>query len=298
MYAIAGVTGHTGSVAADALLAQGKPVRVLVRDAAKGAAWKTKGAEVVVGSLGDVAVLTKLFSGAAGAFVLLPPVFTTETPLEDNAKLSAGFAEAIRAAGLPHVVLLSSVGAHHPDGTGPIRALHRAEHDLAATGAAVSFIRASSFQENWATSLGGLAHGVLPTFIPVDLRYPQVATPDIGRAVASALAEGPAANKRRVIELAGPREYSSAEVAAAAAQIIGKPVVAQLGPLDAVVPAFTSFGVTRGGAELYREMFAGVASGRVGFEGGEARLVRGTVEIADTLNALITASRASAGAKH
>ena len=46
MYAIAGVTGHVGSVAADTLLSQGKAVRVIVRDAAKGAPWKAKGAEV------------------------------------------------------------------------------------------------------------------------------------------------------------------------------------------------------------------------------------------------------------
>ena len=35
MYAIAGVSGHTGSVVAETLIAEGKPVRVIVRDAAK-----------------------------------------------------------------------------------------------------------------------------------------------------------------------------------------------------------------------------------------------------------------------
>jgi hypothetical protein len=151
-------------------------------------------------------------------------------------------------------------------------------------------IRASSFQENWATSLRGLAGGVLPTFIPADVRYPQVATADIGRTVAAALVEGPAACKRRVIELAGPRDYTPAEVAAAAAQVTGKPVVAQVAPLDAVVPTLTSFGISRAAAGLYREMFAGVASGRVAFEGGGARQLRGTVEIAETLKALIAAA--------
>ncbi len=40
----------------------------------------------------------------------------------------------MRAAKLPHVVLLSSVGAQHEKGTGPIQALHHAERELVATG--------------------------------------------------------------------------------------------------------------------------------------------------------------------
>src|SRR4051812_26960525 len=111
MYAIAGVTGHTGSAAAAALLAQGKPVRVIVRDAAKGSAWRARGAEVAVASLDNQAALTAALTGAAGAFLLLPPAGTTTsaTPLEDNARLSATLAGAVRAAKLPHVVLLSSI---------------------------------------------------------------------------------------------------------------------------------------------------------------------------------------------
>jgi len=293
MYAIAGVTGHTGSVVAQTLLAQGKPVRVIVRDAAKGSAWKARGAEVAVAALGDVAAITKALTGAAGAFLLLPPDIKTATPLEDNAVLSAALAAAIRAAVLPHVVLLSSVGAQHPDGTGPIRALHRAEQDFAATGAAVTFVRASSFQENWAGGLGALAHGILPSFIPADVHYPQVATADIGRTAAAALVEGPAPGKRRVIELAGPRDYSAADVAAVLTQLTGKPIKVQVGPLDAVVPTYTGFGFSRAVAELFREMYAGVASGRVAYEGGSARHARGTVEIADTLKALLAAAPAA-----
>ena len=37
---------------------------------------------------------------------------------------------------------------------------------------------------------GALAQGILPTFVPSTLRYPQVATRDIGRTVAAALVEG------------------------------------------------------------------------------------------------------------
>lgn len=293
MYAIAGVSGHTGSVAADALLAQGKQVRVIVRDAAKGAAWATRGAQVAVASLDDVPALTAALTGVAGAFVLLPPQasIASATPLDANRKLATAIAAAVRAAGLPHAVLLSSVGAQHEAGTGPIRALHHAERELTTTGAAVTAVRAAYFQENWGAALGGLAQGALPTFVPAGIRYPQVATRDIGRTAAAALIEGGKPGLQ-VIELAGPRDYTGHDVAAALAAVAGKPVVAQDAPLDAVVPAFTGLGISRAVAELYREMYAGIASGHVAWQGGAARSVRGSVDIADTLRALLAASAA------
>ena len=48
MYAVAGVTGHTGKAVAETLQAKGQPVRVIVRDEAKGASWKARGAEIAV----------------------------------------------------------------------------------------------------------------------------------------------------------------------------------------------------------------------------------------------------------
>lgn len=286
MYAIAGVTGHVGSVAAETLLSQGKAVRVIVRDAAKGAPWKTKGAEVAVADLNDEAALTRAFAGASGAFVLLPPTqtATSEQPIEDNARLARSIAAAVKAAKLPHVVLLSSVGAQHAGGTGPIQTLHHAEKQLAATGAAVTAVRASYFQENWGASLGALAQGILPTFVRKDVRYPQVATKDIGRTVASALVEG--GRGVTAIELAGPRDYTAEDVAAALSKITGNPVPAIDAPLDQVVPTFTSFGLSKPVALLYREMYEGIMNGRVAPESGN-RVVRGSVDVSETLSALL-----------
>jgi uncharacterized protein YbjT (DUF2867 family) len=120
MYAIAGVSGNTGSVVADTLLAQGKKVRVIVRDAAKGEAWKARGAEVAVAALEDRAALTKALTGVEGAYLLVPPRMTSNAPLEENAAVIDAMAAAVTAARVPHVVLLSSVAAHHASGTGPI----------------------------------------------------------------------------------------------------------------------------------------------------------------------------------
>ena len=58
MFVVLGATGNTGSVVADTLLSRKQPVRIVVRSADKGAAWKAKGAEIVVASLDDMSSLT------------------------------------------------------------------------------------------------------------------------------------------------------------------------------------------------------------------------------------------------
>src|SRR5260370_21496396 len=73
MFVISGVSGHTGGTAAATLLAQGKQVRVIVRDAKKGEAWRQRGAEVKVADLADAAALTAALRGADGVDAVIPP---------------------------------------------------------------------------------------------------------------------------------------------------------------------------------------------------------------------------------
>ncbi len=284
MYAIAGVTGNTGSVVAETLLAQGKAVRVIVRDAAKGTAWKQRGAEVAVAALDDAAALAKALTGVQGVYLLIPSDLKSPDPLANAARFTQAYVEAITAAKVPHVVLLSSVGAQHPDGTGPIQTLHHAEAALAATGTALTALRPAYFQENIGGSLGSLATGTIYTFLPNELAFPQIATPDIGRAAALALVEGQPAGTKRVIELAGPADVSGHDIQAALRRITGKDVSVVVAPLDAVVPTLTGFGISAGMAALYQEMYAGIISGRVVYEGSASK---GGTTIEDTLRTLL-----------
>ena len=98
MFAVAGVSGHTGKVVAETLLARSKPVRVIVRDAPKGEEWKKRGAEVAVADLGDADALTKALRGATGAYLLLPPMMSSTDVRSDNARKVAAIAKAPRAA--------------------------------------------------------------------------------------------------------------------------------------------------------------------------------------------------------
>ena len=73
MFAVAGVTGQTGRIVADTLLTRGHDVRVIVRDAVKGAPWQARGAEVAVAALDDEPALTRALTGVQGAYLLTPP---------------------------------------------------------------------------------------------------------------------------------------------------------------------------------------------------------------------------------
>jgi NAD(P)H dehydrogenase (quinone) len=90
----------------------------------------------------------------------------------------------------------------------------------------------------------------------------------------------------RVIELSGPVEVSPNDVAAALERVLGRPVKIAEAPLEAVVPTFTSFGISQNVAELFRQMYAGLASGHIAWEGKGAEALRGTTGIEETLRAL------------
>jgi uncharacterized protein YbjT (DUF2867 family) len=285
MYVVAGVTGNTGRVVAETLLAQKKPVRTLVRSEAKGAEWKKRGAEVVVAELDDAAALGRALAGASGAYLLLPAQYASTNARADGVKRTRAIVQAVESSGVEHVVLLSAVGAQHASGTGPVVPLHEAEVELSHVKAAVTSVRAAYFMENWGASLYALAQGVLPTFLALGRSIPMVATADAGTISAKALLEG--GKGYSVIELAGPRDYTPEDVATALSRITGKPVTAQQGAEDAMVPALMAAGLNRHWAELYQELTHALNDGHMAWESGQARFVRGATEIDGVLSKLV-----------
>lgn len=285
MFVILGATGNTGSVAAKTLLAAGKRVRAVVRDESKAAGLKALGAEPFVADITDQVALERAVSGAQGVYFLSPPDMAAKDFIRDRQALTEKQIATLARAKVPHVVLLSSIGAQHPDGTGPIVSVHHAEQQLRRAGIPSTFVRAAYFLENWGAVVQPVKQdGVLPSFVALDTPQPMVSTPDIGRTAARALQEGP--RGVRVLELAGPQDVSPRDIAAGFSRLLGKPVQAVQAPLDAVVPTFTSFGISQNMAELFREMYAGLGSGRVVSEPGSEH-VRGTVPLEDTLRALL-----------
>ncbi len=282
MFVIFGASGHTGSVVANTLLDRGKKVRVVARDASKVAALAKKGAEVVSGEVTDAASVQKALAGAEGAYFLVPPDMTSTAFLARGRKIIDGYVSALNQSAVKHAVLLSSVGAQIPSGTGPIVTVHYGENVLAKTKTTFTFVRAAYFMENilnYAQPIKG--DGVLPVFGGGEsYPFPMVATHDIGTLAADALVSPP--SKTHFVELSGPKEYSYEDAAAEASKIIGRPVKATALPIDGLVPAMTGMGISEDVAKLYREMTEAFGSGKVGFEGAP---VRGKVTLAEVLRA-------------
>src|SRR5438270_195476 len=124
MYVVLGATGHTGSIVANTLLLKGESVRVVGRDAGRLERFVRKGAEAATAKVSDATALTKAFSGARAAYLMLPPSMTSQDYRADQERESDAIAKAVRDSGIRYAVHLSSYGAQVPAGTGPIAGLH------------------------------------------------------------------------------------------------------------------------------------------------------------------------------
>jgi uncharacterized protein YbjT (DUF2867 family) len=289
MYLIAGVTGNTGSEAAAALLARGEPVRVLVRDEAKGEPWRARGADVAVGLLDDARSLSQALKGADGLYFLVPPNMTAPDINAHYRRFVGALTGALSQNKLAHVVYLSTWGAHLPNGPFPMH--FAAEQAFRSLDTPFTLLRASFFMENTAGFLPSiLESGVLPSFFAPDRKLPMVAAKDIGQTAAAALIERPSAT--RVIELTGPAEYSMNEVAEAFSRAVGKPVRVAPVPEDQIVPAMRNMGASDSVARFFQGMSAALGRGEIAAEGGEAQFIRGKVTLDQFVHDLLQENRA------
>lgn len=289
MFAIMGATGQTGGMALAAILEAGRQARAIVRDPERARSVVGEGATLAKADLDDVDALTAALTGVEAAYVLNPVSVVADDVFATAARTGAAIAEAIRRAGVPHVVALSSSGAHHAEGTGIVRSLHQFEAVLRGAAPSLTFIRATEFMENWGGMLGVAAeHGVLPSMRqPLDRREETVSARDVGRQVAQELLRPHAGE--RIVNLKGPAEYAPEDAARALSELLGKPVTAVATPRaeweDGLIAAGLGASYARELAALYDAMNAG----RAAFEPvGETR--RGSVTLKEALAGLLAGS--------
>lgn len=249
-YAVFGVTGRTGAAAANSLLRSGHPVRVVVRDPAKGRIWTERGAEVAVADLTDLASMTKALCQVQGAYVVSPQQYNRDDLFERADLIAATTARAVVAARVPRLVALSSVGADRENGTGWIRMNRMFEQRLAETGIFTKFLRAAYFMENWMPMVGqAMRNGILPTFLaPPQRSLPMVGTVDVGSAAAALLQEETTGTYS--VTLAGPTDCSPNDVAAILSARFRKPV-------DVAVLQETEWSKALAGAHFSKAALAG-----------------------------------------
>src|SRR6266853_862680 len=258
-YVIVGAGGHTGSIIANSLLAEGRKVRAVGRDAGRLQRFVRQGAEAFTTTLSDAAALTKAFRGARAAYLMLPPAKSREEQERD----SDGIAKAVKESGLRYAVHLSSYGAQVPEGTGPVSGLHSSEQKLSAIGGLnVLHLRAAYFMENNLAAIGMIhGMGVFGNALLPDLKLPMAATRDVGYCAAHRLLHLDFSGKQ-TRELLGQRDLSITEATAVIARGIGKPDLRyEQFPYDQVQQALTQLGVPPKGAAMYIEMYKAINAG-------------------------------------
>jgi uncharacterized protein YbjT (DUF2867 family) len=288
IFVVAGATGHVGASVARELLAAGHKVRAIVRSVDKAKDLAGRGAELLAGELNDATFLARALRGADGAFLLLPPPPPDSPDVRAfQDRLAHVEATAVAESGVRHVVLLSSWGAEHPAGTGPIVGLHVLEEALKKTRALYTFLRAGSFTENLLAMLPAAQHqGVLPNFFPPEHKVATIATRDIAAVAVRSMLAPPAASE--VVYVFGTHEYSAVDNAAYLSKKLGKDIKLLNLPASAASGALQQGGVGASMANLYQEMVEGAMKGLLGTEPGH-RVERGTSTLEEALDPYLSA---------
>jgi uncharacterized protein YbjT (DUF2867 family) len=291
MFVVAGATGKAGRVVAETLLAEGRSIRLIARDPDKVAALAARGAEVATASLAEADQLAEAFRGANGAFVLIPPPGLQDTGiLASGRRIAGAIGKAVARSALKHVVLLSSIGAQHAEGTGILQILHDAEQVLRGLPVATTFVRAGGFMENLRGSLDQvLRNETYYSFSEPSKKLPMVAAHDVGLTAAHALLN--AHEGKNVIDVSGPHDYSSDDVAETLGRLLGRKIHVAPVPRDAQVRAMTSMGVGEEMAALYVGMYDGLREGRLTWEADTAKHVRGKITLDYFLAAALEATK-------
>ncbi|MFE7840163.1 NAD(P)H-binding protein [Streptomyces sp. NPDC057474] len=137
MILVTGATGKVGREAVEQLVALGRPVRALSRKPEEAAL--PEGVDVVAGSPADPDSLAVAFRGVAQALIVLSG---------DVAGEARNVAKAAAAAGVGHLVFLSSASVLHPLAHGIADEHRAAEEAITGSGAATTFLRPGPFHAN------------------------------------------------------------------------------------------------------------------------------------------------------
>jgi uncharacterized protein YbjT (DUF2867 family) len=162
--------------------------------------------------------------------------------------------------------------------------LHDAEQELRTLKTPVTFLRSCYFIENWAPALPDAKEGLLNTFLPAEYKIDQVATHDVGQTAARLVLEHPKAH--RMVEVGGPEEVCAGDVARVLSRLLETEVEPLEEPLDQVAEAFTGMGFSPEMAQMYQQLYQGLATKRLAFEHPKS-VVRGKDTLEHTLQGML-----------
>lgn len=223
MILITGATGKAGGELARQLTDADIPFSAIVRNPDKAEALRDMDADIVVGDLADGDFVSRALAGITRAVLIMPNV-------ENQQAIEQQFVERAAAAGVEHIVYLSSIESV-PGSTNPITSIHVATEDrIRESGIAWTMIRPAFFMQTFVASAARIKETgqiVLPlgdgTLSSTDLR-------DVAAVMVKALSED--GHGRQSYDLTGPELLTMHEIAERFTRILGRKYTYVDLPLD------------------------------------------------------------------
>ena len=283
-YVITGGAGNISGPLVKNILAAGKQVTVIGRNADHLKELVQAGAIAAIGSVEDADFLKEAFKNADVAYTMIPPKFDTENWKKYVVNVGKNYAVAIKTSNIKHVVNLSSIGAHLSEGAGPISALYYVEHLLnSLEGISILHLRPTFFYQNLLNNIPLVKNaGIIGSNFSIgDNKFPLVDPADIAQVAFQELINLKfSGNTFRYI---ASDEVSTDSIAQTLGKAIGNPDLkwVTFSNRDAL-EAYRRAGIPKEIAENFTQMHAALDSGRVTEDYWQRRpVVLGKVKLAD-----------------
>ncbi len=249
---ITGATGNVGALVTQRIIDRGERPVVFVRDEKKARALFGDRVDVRVGDLSDDRdALSKALAGVDTAFLVNSGPHLAARDRE--------FAFAARAAGISHLVKLSTLDVRTGVGTGPWHA--RGEAAIRESGVTFTFIHSAAFMSNalgWAHSIK--SKGVLRSSTG-NGRIAFIHPDDIADVVVQALVTHDHDGESLLIT--GPEALSYAEMASKLGAVTGQPVRFEPISDEAAHEHALGFGEGRKYADALVDIWRAIREGRL-----------------------------------
>lgn len=289
---LTGGAGHITRPAAEQLLQDGHDVTVIGRSAQNLAALQAKGATPAVGELADVNFLASVFKGADSLYLMIPPNSAPKSDFRTyQNEIADNFIHALQGSGVKNIVVLSSIGAHLPNGVGPVNGLYDLEQKLGALkDLNITFLRPSYFMYNLFGQIPMIKNmGIMGSnfFGDSEEKLVLTHTNDIAKEVVKGLTSD--ATKEHNIQYIAGDERKPSDIAA----VVGKALDKELNWVtfsdEQMFAGLVQAGVPDFFAHLYTEMGASIRSGKMQEDYWKNKPQHSSIKLEDFIPELVAA---------
>ncbi|GLV61023.1 NmrA family transcriptional regulator [Dictyobacter sp. S3.2.2.5] len=263
MIVITTPTGLIGHQVLNNLLNSDEPIRVIVRDPSRLSPRERKRVEVVQGSHGDLAVVTKAFTGADSVFWLVPPDPRAESVEAAYVSFSRPACEAFKTQGVQRVVGVSAFGRGSAVSgkAGNVTASLAMDDLIASTGVSYRALALPPFMDNLFRQVESIKNqGMFFDMISGDLKQPTCATRDIATVAARLLLDHTWSGVASCPVL-GPEDLSYNDMARIMSEVLGRPVRYQQISDEALKATLTRYGRSEAMVQALVDMMAAYDQG-------------------------------------